>query len=366
MADDNSDSKVTLSRRKALAGIGSIGLAGALGVGGTYAQFTDTESDSVTFSAGGIDGTIRYGASYNSNDVKSFGSEGFEPNGTVKNVTVDEHSDGIGLDFEFTDIKPGDYGCFSFGIEVQNNPAWVAACLGYENDTDGQVWEPEVSEDGDLEFASDGTTVQTTGNNPQTVGTYDPSQSGPIAEDAMTNGEIPHNMLLIPFYGGAMPPSEPYDPCVFFDEENETFDHTQYTGSGANSTPSQFWDNATGSLTPATLLDILQDTYVDTAVWGDGDTPAEVDIVNAPGVAEGCVFLNGELSNENEKEAAPIEPGTEFRFGWDWHVPFDTGNEMQGDKMNLKLGFTFSQVRHTESAELNNIYAPGQNTPNGS
>jgi len=336
MAEDNDG--IRLSRRKALAGLGSIGAATALGGVGTWAQFTDTESESVTFTAGGIDGKVRYGASYNGNDVKKFDGGN---QASLENVSVEQSADGIGLDFDLVDVKPGDYGCFSFGIEVVNNPAWVAACIEYENDSDGRVFEPEVSEDPELDASDIGT------------------------ENAQTNGEIPHNMLVIPFYGGAMPPSEPYDPCVFFDPELEEYQVNNYQGSNANATPSAFWDNATGDLTPATLLDILQQSYTNTAVWGSGGNEVtEQNIVNAPSVAEGCVFLNGELTNENEKEAAPIEPGSEFRFGWDWHVPFDTGNEMQGDRMTLNLGFSFTQTRHTESAVLNNVFAPGQNTPN--
>lgn len=357
MTEDNDDSgKVTLSRRKALAGIGTIGAATALGGVGTYAQFTDTEGDSVTFSAGGIDGTVRYGASYNGNSIQEFDSGYSQP--TLQNVEYDD--DGVGLNFDLTDVKPGDYGCFSFGIEVEDNPAWVAACIEYENDSDGTVWQPEVEEDGDLEW---GQSVQTVGGGSQTL-TRSPETAGPVAEDVQTNGELPHTTLFIPFYGGEMPPNEPYDPCIFFDEENEEFDASAYEGSSAVSTPSEFWDNATGSLKPATLLQVLQQTYVDSAVWGQDDNVTEMDIVNGPSVSEGCIFLDGELTNANEKEAAPIRPGSEFRFGWDWHLPFDTGNQVQGDTMTLNLGFTFSQVRHTENAQLNNIFAPGENTPN--
>ena len=367
MSDDNSD-RFSLSRRKALAGLGGIGTATALGGIGTYAQFTDTEEESVTFTAGGIDGIVRYGANYNGNTVKSFGG-GYADNEDLTNVTIEEDNGGVGLSVTLDDVKPGDYGCFSFGIEVQNNPAWVAACIGYENDTDGTVFEPEVQPDGDLEW--DGNNV--TDSDGDVIGTYDPQSDEPIAENVSTNGELPHELLFIPFYGGQVNEGGNFDPCIFFDSENEEFNADLYNGSGAVSTPGPFWDNATAELEPATLLQVLQQSYVDSAVWGGddgvdnqatGEDPVDSVIVNPPGVAEGCVFLNGEVSTENEKEAAPVEPGQEFRFGWDWHLPFDTGNEVQGDSMTLNLGFTFSQVRHTEDVILNNIYSPGDNTPN--
>jgi len=365
---DNTNDSFELSRRKALAGLGGIGTATALGGIGTYAQFTDTEEESVTFTAGGIDGIVRYGANYNGNTVKSF-QDGYADNAELTNVTIEEDNGGVGLSFTLDDVKPGDYGCFSFGIEVQNNPAWAAACIGYKNDSDGTVFEPEVEPDGDLQW--DGNNV--TDNGGGVLGTYDPQSDEPILENASTNGELPHELLFIPFYGGEVSEGGQFDPCIFFDEETEEFDAAAYEGSNAVSTPSQFWDNATDDLKPATLLQVLQQSYVDTISWGGsdgfdngatGENPADTTIVNPPGVAEGCVFLNGEISTENEKQAAPIQPGNEFRFGWDWHLPFDTGNDVQGDSMTLNLGFTFSQVRHTENVTLNNIYSPGDNTPN--
>jgi predicted ribosomally synthesized peptide with SipW-like signal peptide len=364
MSDNDDDSgKVTLSRRKALAGIGSIGAATALGGIGTYAQFTDVEEDSVTFTAGGIDGVVRYGASYNGNDVKTHGGDSF----AAELENVEKTGSGVGLNFSFTDIKPGDWGCFSFGIEVENNPAWVAACIGYENDSDNQIWEEEVGPDGDLSYGDD---VPVVSGGTKTI-ERNPDEPGPLIENAQTNGELPHEMLFIPFYAGQNLSEDggTFDPCIFFDPSENEFSIDDYEGTEANdvsiSTPLPFWSNADNELRPATLLQVLQQSYVDSANWGgDGSGPHEVEIVNPPGVAEGCVFLNGKDSNSNKQEAAPIEPGTEFEFGWDWHLPFDVGDELQGDSMNLKLGFTFSQVRHTEEATLNNVFYPGGNTPN--
>lgn len=325
---DDTDGRFGLSRRKTLASIGTIGVATA-GLGaGTMAQFTDTEEGSVSFSAGQIDGRVRAGASYNGEDLQTFDGNGFS--------TLE---DGIGLDVELADIKPGDHGCFSFGIEVVNNPAWVAACLAVEGSTDGSVSEPEVDADGDLNASQIGST-------------------------ASSPGEIPENMLVIPFYGGQMPPSEPFDPCVFFDPELEEFHVENYQGSGAVGTTTDFWDNSEGGLTPATLAEAVQLQAIDTVAWEGGGADIETyDIGDSIAIGEGCVFLNGALNTSNQKAAAPVEPGSEFRFGWDWHVPFDVGNVMQGDEMTLKLGFVFGQTRHTESAQLSNVFAPQQNLP---
>lgn len=311
-----------------LQGLGAIGAAGAVGGVGTWAQFTDTEEGAVTFTAGGIDGHVRAGASYNGQDLQKFDGNGF-----------DTLEDGIGLDVSLDDIKPGDYGCFSFGIEVESNPAWVAACIGFKDSYDSTVFEPETDVDGDV----------------------DSSQIG--ATGVQSPGELEDHILTIPFYGGQMPPSEPFNPCVFFDPELEEFHTEDYQGSNAVGVPTQFWDNSENGLTPATLKDAASFQAIDTVAWDGGGVVDTYSVGDSIAVGPGCVFLNGALNTSNQKEAAPIQPGSEFRFGWDWHLPFDTGNIVQGDSLELQLGFVFGQTRHTQSAQLSSVFAPGQNLP---
>lgn len=328
MTDDNNDGRISLSRRKALAGIGTIGAAGALGAFGTYAQFTDTEEGAVTFTAGGIDGMVEGGARYNGDVVDE-----------LADFSIEESPTGIGLDVTLDDVKPGDYGCFSFKINVTNNPAWVAACLGYTNDVDGESFEPEV--DADPHVGSTGYTGQTPGE-----------------------GELAESILTIPFY--KPPNSNPsgiWDPCVFFDEEVDDFDHTNYQGSGAVGTPTQFWSNSEQGLVPATLAEASQYTMINSATWGDDGNVQTYDLGDSIAVDQGCYFLNGDATtDENQQGAAPLQPGTDLYVGWDWHLPFDTGNIAQGDEITLQLGFVFGQTRHTESAQLSNVFSPGSNT----
>lgn len=330
MSEDNGDS-FNLSRRKALAGLGSIGAATIIGGAATYAQFTDTEETWAQFTAGAIDGRVIGGASYNGSSIQDLDASNFGP-----------QADGIGLEVTLGDIKPGDFGCFSFGIEVENNPAYVASCLGYTDSTDGTVFEPEVHEDDDV-------------------------SSSDIGAQSSTDGEIPENMLVLPFYKGANHPASEWNPCQFFDVEDEEFGIEQYEGSGAVGTPTAFWDNSENGLSPHLLSDAVGIGSVDTMNWDDDFVAQECEYEGAPEVGDGCIFLNGaETSTQNQQEAAPLEPGDRIYFGYDWHVPFDTGNEMQGDTMTLQLGFNFSQVRHTENQTLQNIYAPGQNLPDDS
>lgn len=351
MSKDNSDS-FKLSRRKALASMGAIGAAGALGIGGTWAQFTDTEPGAgVTFTAGGVDGTVEAGASYNGNDVKAFNSEDFE---TLENV---EGQGGPGLNFHLTDVKPGDYGCLSFRINVENNPAWVAMCLGYENNIDGETFEPEVV-DGEGNIVD-----QDLGGNTTLVGQGVQN----------TPGELAQNLAVMPFYKAPVTgqTAPEWDPCIFFDEENDEFTVQNYDPAGAvdptTYTASNFWSNAQNDLEPLTLEDAVGIPHLNTQGFGT-TSYSTYDVSESIAVDDGCIFLNGAVGDDtqdNSQPAGPLQPADTLQVGLDWHLPFGVGNVAQGDQLDLQVGFVFGQQRHTESAELSNIYAPGQNTPNG-
>jgi predicted ribosomally synthesized peptide with SipW-like signal peptide len=371
MSDDNNGS-FELSRRKALAGLGGIGTATALGGIGTYAQFTDTEEQAVTFTAGGIDGELTWSGSYNGNPVE----DGLE------NVTVGPSSEGVPggveVDVAFTDVKPGDFGCVNFGITVANNPAWVAACLDVVADTDGDEFEPEAEiedpngdgtyEQGDFPQADEG--------DPQTDS---PSSGGDLYGRA-GKGELAENIYTLPYYDSD-------GECVFFDPDEEpTFDPESI---GDFTTPSAFWSNsqpdgvssnnlaamdtADGTeyyLAPRSLRSVSSSLSVaDTAHWNSNSKELTID--NAPAgtnVDLGCMMLDGEGSNNdsnNTQGVAALQSGTTLNFGYDFHMPFATGNEVQGDKLTLKMGFIFLQTRHTEAPDFG-TYSPASNTPNGS
>jgi predicted ribosomally synthesized peptide with SipW-like signal peptide len=379
--DSNGGSEFRLSRRKALAGIGTIGAAVGLGGLGTAAQFTDTEENTFTFTAGGLDGTVEWGASYNGDDVQSFNSSSGV---SADNVVVDGENVGAGVDAHFTDVKPGDFGCFSFRYKVENNPAWVAACVAINSDTDGQSFEPEEEiedMDGDGTYEIQGKTLP---SGQEAEGPYgddfDSDVKGsaqgaggnaPYAADLYGSkgpGELAENMLILPFYkppvdGGT---SERFDPCIFFDNETESFDPHAYEGSGAVGTASKFWDNSQDDgqgLHPLPVRDAARSTFLDTTAWGSNGNVIQAFSPQDAIVGEGCFFLNGELDDEsdNQQQATAHQPGTYYQMGWDWHIPFDAGNELQGDELSMTLGFVFGQTRHNESPQLSNVYDPGEN-----
>lgn len=340
MSDESNGSKITLSRRKALAGIGTIGTASALGLGGTYAQFTDTEENTATFTAGGIDGTISWTGSYSGNEV----DDALEH--------VDTSGEGVEGSVHFSDVKPGDYGSVNFAIEVENNPAWVASCLDYSNNDDYKIFEPEAEADDDLNESD----INVDGD-----GELD-------GEPAESTGELAQNLLTIPFYDSD-------DTSRFFDSEGAK---KSFGEDSDFATPIDFWSNSEDKsgpddyLAPRTVANVARSAgSLNTIVW-NGEESYTCEAPDGASVADGCVFLDGSLAGEehpdstdNTRKVSPLQPGDTLYFGYDFHLPFETGNKVQGDRLDIHFGFNFMQVRHTEAPEFGN-YSPGSNTPNGS
>lgn len=373
MTNDD-DGSFKLSRRRALASIGTIGAATAAGGLATYAQFTDEEDATMTFTAGGIDGTLSWGATYNSHGPDDGGSV---PDEFVIQEATNQQN-GVGLELTLGDVKPGDYGSITFGIEVQNNPAWVASCLGIESDTDYMDYEPEIEADDNVSSANVGAD-----------GSFD--QQDASSDD----GEVAENLLIIPFYTDPDTPQEPgqqdieplestffdpgyardYNPDGDWDTSNLT---SQDLSTSAVASSAAFWNSREGGndfsdIKPQTLEEAVSSPLsADTLSWGDADggftTQPAPDAV-AEGLGDGCVFVDGDVysaGDPNAEDGGPagaVQPGDTIYFGYDWHIPFGVGNEMQGDKLEWNIGFNFSQIRHTESASLSNIFAPGANTP---
>lgn len=386
MADDNSDSKITLSRRKALAGIGSIGLAGALGVGGTYAQFSDNEERTVTFTAGGIDGQLSWSGSYNGEHIDSDTSkvslstaEAYDTE-DAEDMTANsggQYGDNsIPIDVHFEDVKPGDYGCVNFSLTVANNPAWVASKLKVLENIDYKNFEPEIAADSNVTQ----TNVDATGA-PTGITLDDGVPQGEAGEQ----GDLAQNIYTIPYY-------DSNDSCVFFDPSTDEFVTQDYDGA----TPGQFWSNSQPGadndfstqdipadyqsiqdgeesyLAPRSLLDVSQNVRsIGTALW-NSNSPS-VGYYTAPNgstVADGSVMLDGNVatdgdSGNNTQSVSPLQPGTTLNFGYDFHIPFGVGNEAQGDRTSVRLSFLFLQTRHTSAPDFGS-YDPGQNTPNSS
>lgn len=374
MSDDN-NGKFNLSRRKALAGIGAAGAAVGLGGIGTVAQLSDTEEQSVTFTAGGLDGVLSWQGSYNGEPVADspFVTMGQDVTGMTADSGGIYGDNSIPIDVHLDDVKPGDYGCVNFSIEVQSNEAWVASGLNVVENIDYKNYEPEVDSDPNVTQANAGPESET--------GDFTASSYDELSGEQLTQGELAQNIWALPYYDGD-------GTCTFFDSSSSQFDASAYDTNGGDS-PGPFWSNSqTGSdfvsqqgyqgtdpatgdsteyyLAPRHLVDISQNVNaVDTAHWnnsGDGSLGFQTAQGGSASVASGSVMLDGDVasngtSNNNTQGVSPLSPGDTLNFGYDFHIPFDVGNEIQGDRASITMDFAFIQSRHTEAPNFTS-FAP--------
>jgi predicted ribosomally synthesized peptide with SipW-like signal peptide len=121
------DKTYELSRRKALLGLGTIGVAGAAAGMGTSALFSDEETfENNSITAGTTNLTIEAKVAAISDGLDSSpGDVIIEDNGVIDGDG--SGSDGAGLGITATDIKPGDKFVVGFNVIVEDNPMYVAA-----------------------------------------------------------------------------------------------------------------------------------------------------------------------------------------------------------------------------------------------
>ena len=120
--------------KKILISLSVIAAVAAITIGGTIAYFSDTEtSTGNTFTAGSIDLKIDNTSYLNGQPV--LGS-------TWKLTDLTNQ-----LFFNFSDLKPGDYGEDTVSLHVNNNDAW--ACVTFKNlaNDDNTCTEPEDADD---------------------------------------------------------------------------------------------------------------------------------------------------------------------------------------------------------------------------
>lgn len=137
--------------RKILLSLGMIVFVGAVAAGATGAFFNDTEtSTGNTFAAGDIDLQID-----NESYAIDFNIPGF--NGTPTGALVANPANSWGMTnltnekfFNFTDVKPGDYGEDTISIHVGSNDAWMCAAARVTVDSDETCTEPENTDENSL------------------------------------------------------------------------------------------------------------------------------------------------------------------------------------------------------------------------
>ena len=126
--------------KKILISVLSIAVVGAVAFGATRAFFSDTETSTGNIlAAGEIDLGIDNHSYYN----------GVLNEGTTWRVDFDLSDDPPRQFFNFTDLKPGDWGEDTISLNVSNNESWLCADVTLTSDDDNGLVDPE-SDDGDI------------------------------------------------------------------------------------------------------------------------------------------------------------------------------------------------------------------------
>lgn len=138
--------------------------AGAVVVGATGAFFSDTEtSTGNTFTAGAIDLGVDNESYYNGrpNDGTSWELSYDMDKCTVPNPAYNPiaDNDDLGLDdqptlgcmfFNFSDLKPGDWGEDTISLHVNNNDSYLCADVTLTSNLDNSCTEPEEDASGEI------------------------------------------------------------------------------------------------------------------------------------------------------------------------------------------------------------------------
>lgn len=181
------DRKIELTRRKALLGLGTIGLAGAGAGVGTSALFSDEESfNNNTIQAGELDLYVSASSTYSG------------PSETNLSQDV-ELTDGSNLPmafYELTDVKPGDSGTAEICFSSVDNPAWIwTQGVVTANDENGQT-EPEQAVDtttgagaGELAGTLESSLVVDAGNDGSTTEVFGDLFSGHFSPWQLLDGD---------------------------------------------------------------------------------------------------------------------------------------------------------------------------------
>ncbi|WP_336000347.1 SipW-dependent-type signal peptide-containing protein [Halorientalis halophila] len=138
-----SEEHIGLSRRRLLAGLGTVGVASAGAGLGTSALFSDEESfEDNTITAGTLDMEVTATVEA----ASEYWSEAVDLSATADGEAVS----GISID----DVKPGDWGIICFDISIADNPGYVNVSTADLVSEENGYTEPEPEDDngeGELE-----------------------------------------------------------------------------------------------------------------------------------------------------------------------------------------------------------------------
>jgi predicted ribosomally synthesized peptide with SipW-like signal peptide len=325
------DERFDISRRKALAALGTIGVASAGAGLGTSAYFSDQETfENNQLVAGTLDVGVGYSAHYS--DWSSDEDEG------VGNVNMyDGEPNETGVADELTDGYTG----------LPANDAWLIEVPDDDVDTflDNTQYQSFNQEDGDLmDCPLDEDEQADAATRP--VIDLDDVKPGDF-------GEVTFDFRICDNPG-----------FVWINGELESAAENGLTEPEADD-PDEDGDPDSTNPEDVELLDVIQ-----TAVWvddgnnyqNDGEEPSVQslrDLLGDLSMDNGIPLAAGnEGAAEDGGSAADARncfSGDEFHsIALAWWVPVDHGNEIQSDTASFSLGLYTEQCRHNDGSGMNN------------
>ncbi len=128
--------KVKLTRRRVLAGLGTIGVAGAAAGLGTSAYLNDTESfTDNTITAGTLDMSVTATVEA----ASEYWSSAIDLNATADGEAVT----GVAID----DVKPGDWAIICFDVSIEENPGYLEVSTADLTSAENGYTEPEPEDE---------------------------------------------------------------------------------------------------------------------------------------------------------------------------------------------------------------------------
>ncbi|TKX86503.1 hypothetical protein EXE43_08115 [Halorubrum sp. SS5] len=331
----SNDSKYSLSRRKALLGLGTVGVAGAGAGVGTSALFSDEEEfDENQITAGTLDMAVTA-------EVVA-ANEYWSNQGILGNpLTADGD---VVQNFQLNDVKPGDWAIICFTVDsVGNNPFYLTIHGDAEEyrEKEGASTEPEEDVD---------TTTADNGFEPVTA----------------TNAEL-GDKLLVSYWEqwDGTPPSEGTQSgdksnLARMDSISNTESNT-YPAPGTDDGDPEYQEpGEDGVVTSGTL------GYTDAREFyfgldqdpnnpGTGNDPLGNGIASGDGILVGGVSNPVEVGSTDSSEITrprmgdPDDDGeAELTFYLLLELPSEVGNEIQGDAVKGNLRFSAEQVRNND------------------
>jgi predicted ribosomally synthesized peptide with SipW-like signal peptide len=322
------DERFSLSRRKALAALGSIGVASAGAGLGTSAYFSDQETfENNQLTAGSLDMKVaatEYYSDWSPDEAQYGGMAADEASTDFRLPAGAEQSDAQDIAIDLADDYEGDgdvYGAFFDAIatgDVVNGGVSAAAegLCGTDADADGPVIidvdDVKPGDFGGAQFAFE--LCDNPGFVWLTGALRDASENGvtePEADDPDEEAEVVELLDEIQVAYGVGP----------INGDTSAFEDTQ---AGFQPTNQQ------------TLREFLAAASSDTGLPLDGDVPAE----EGGGTGRPC-FSGGSQETSSVHQVSVV-----------WWLPINHGNQVQTDTVSFDLGFYTEQCRHNDGSGM--------------